>query len=260
MVNRCAAAAVAAASAGALWHIGPAATWLPPVRERFAPGLDGRGSPGHIALTFDDGPDSGTTPRFLDALDRLGVRATFFVLGERLLDDRGLARGMLDAGHELGVHGWSHEKPWFPEPHREAADLARTAGTISDLGAAPPTWYRPPYGILTAGRRRAAARARLRPVLWTAWGRDWRPAADRRSVLADLSRRLTGGATVLLHDSDYTSAPGSWRTTLDALPDLVSWCRAAGWRVGTLGEHGVERAGTAVRETAVGEERDLGTP
>ena len=218
------------------------------MRARLAPGLDGRGVPGHVALTFDDGPDPRSTPYFLAALERLGAHATFFVLGERLLDHPDLARRMLDEGHELAVHGWQHERPWLPEPRREAADVARAAGAIADLGAGAPLWYRPPYGILTAGRRRAAHRARLRPVLWTAWGRDWRAGADRASVLAALSQRLTGGATVLLHDSDYTSAPDSWRTTLAALPDLVARCRAAGWQVGTLREHGVaERRGPVRR-------------
>ncbi|MGP2438842.1 polysaccharide deacetylase family protein, partial [Streptomyces sp. JW3] len=65
--------------AAALAHIGPAATWLPGPRRRLLPGLAGRGRPGHVALTFDDGPDPASTPRFLDVLDDLGVRATFFV-------------------------------------------------------------------------------------------------------------------------------------------------------------------------------------
>jgi hypothetical protein len=56
-----------------------------------------------------------------------------------------------------------------------------------------------------------------------------------RTVLADLS----GGATILLHDSDVTSVPGSWRATLGALPRLVETCQERGLRIGRLAEHGV---------------------
>src|SRR5690606_28182749 len=79
-------------AAGALAHIGPAATWLPVVRRRLSPRLAGVGHPRHVALTFDDGPDPVSTPRFLDALDGLGARATFFVLGDAVLRHPGVVR------------------------------------------------------------------------------------------------------------------------------------------------------------------------
>jgi hypothetical protein len=78
-------------------------------------------------------------------------------------------------------------------------------------------------------------------VLWTAWGEDWSATATPESVLRTVRRDLTGGGTVLLHDSDCTSAPLSWRSALGALPDLLDGCARAGWRVGPLSEHG--RAG-----------------
>jgi peptidoglycan/xylan/chitin deacetylase (PgdA/CDA1 family) len=74
-------------------HGGPAATWLPGLRRAWFPGLAGVGRRDHVALTFDDGPDPRSTPGFLDALDALGVRATFFVLGVSV------------AAHPLAEHG-----------------------------------------------------------------------------------------------------------------------------------------------------------
>ena len=86
----------------------------------------------------------------------------------------------------------------------------------------------------------AASRALgLRPVLWTTWGRDWRASATPRSVAADVEAELAPGATVLLHDSDCTSDPGSWRSALGALPLLAERFGARGYRVGPLAEHGV---------------------
>ncbi|GFH68940.1 MULTISPECIES: polysaccharide deacetylase family protein [Streptomyces diastaticus group] len=235
--------AVAGAVAGgalavAAWHIGPAVTWLPGFRAVCCPGLDGRGAPGRVALTFDDGPDPLSTPHFLRVLDTLSVRATFFVLGSRLERHPELGRRMAAAGHELAVHGWEHDRPWLPRPGRDAAELARSVAAVQRVTGTRPLWYRPPYGILTGGRWAAARRAGLRPVLWSAWGRDWTPWATGRGVVAEAASRLGPGGTLLLHDSDAYAAPGAWRATLAALPCLVAYCGARGLAVGRLADHG----------------------
>ncbi|MCZ9345882.1 polysaccharide deacetylase family protein, partial [Streptomyces sp. TRM76130] len=154
----------------ALAHVGPAVTWLPEPRRRWLPGLAGLGRANHVALTFDDGPDPVSTPRFLDALDDIGVRATFFVLGENVARHPGVADETVRRGHELAVHGWVHDRPWLPSPVRDAREVARAARAVYDVTGRWPYWYRPPYGVLTSGRWAAARRAGLRPVLWTAWG------------------------------------------------------------------------------------------
>ncbi|OKK03555.1 polysaccharide deacetylase [Streptomyces sp. CB03234] len=236
MVNSLPAAALGAVAA---WHIGPAATWLPGVRAALWPGLDGRGDPSHVALTFDDGPDPDSTPEFLRALDALSVRATFFVLGSRLARRPALGRLIAAEGHELAVHGWQHDRPWCPRPLRDTRDLARTADLVADAAGRRPLWYRPAYGILTGGRWTAARAAGLRTVLWSAWGRDWTAGATARSVHAEVTRTLRGGGTVLLHDSDVVSAPGAWRAALGALPGLVAECRSRGLEVGPLRDHDV---------------------
>ncbi|EST35832.1 polysaccharide deacetylase family protein, partial [Streptomyces roseochromogenus] len=204
-------AAVLVPAAVAAAHIGPAATWLPGVRLLLFPRLAGTGRRRHIALTFDDGPDPASTPRFLDTLDELGVRATFFVLGERVVRHHALVRETARRGHELAVHGWTHDRPWCPAPARDAEQVARAVRALHDISGHRPQWYRPPYGILTSGRWLAARRAGLRPVLWSAWGKDWTADATPASVRALVAADLRGGGTVLLHDSDRLAAPGCWR-------------------------------------------------
>ncbi|GAT81856.1 polysaccharide deacetylase [Streptomyces sp. F-3] len=234
-------AALAPVAAVAAAHIVPAATWLPRLRVRCFPRLAGTGRPDHVALTFDDGPDPVSTPHFLDELDRLSVRATFFVLGERVTRYPELARHIARRGHELAVHGWTHSRPWLPAPGRDLRETARAADVLYGTTGCRPRWYRPPYGILTSGRWTAARRAGLRPVLWTAWGRDWTPGATPATVRTTVLADLRGGGTVLLHDSDHVSSPGSWRAALAALPALIGTCRDRGWTVGPLAEHGLDR-------------------
>ncbi|ETK37223.1 polysaccharide deacetylase family protein [Microbispora sp. ATCC PTA-5024] len=232
-------AALAFGLAGAaLLHAGPAATWLPAVR-RWVPGLSGDGAPGHVALTFDDGPDPASTPRFLDELDRLRCRATFFVLGEMLERHPGTGRRIAEAGHEMAVHGWRHDPTLLRRPGRVTAEMGRAARLVAEVTGTRPAWYRPPYGVLSAEALIAARRHGLRPVLWTAWGRDWTADATPASVEAALAPGLRGGSTLLLHDCDHTSAPGSWRSALGALAPVVERCRAAGLQVGPLAEHAV---------------------
>ena len=218
-------------------HVLPAATWLPRLRRAWFPALDGIGFPDHVALTFDDGPDPSSTPRFLDALDALDVRATFFVLGESVSRHPRLTAAIADRGHELAVHGWTHDWPWLPSVFGETRDLRRATTVLGDLTGTEPRWYRPPYGILTGDRCVASARAGLRPVLWSAWGRDWVSGATAGSVRDCVSGDLRGGGTMLLHDTDR-SGRQRWRPALGALPGVIEDCRARGWAVGPLAEHG----------------------
>jgi peptidoglycan-N-acetylglucosamine deacetylase len=85
-------------------------------------------------------------------------------------------------------------------------------------------------------------------VLWTAWGRDWRAEATPGSVVADVARGVVPGGTVLLHDSDCTSADASWRITVAALPLLAELFADHDLEVGPLRDHGL--APTA-RDTSI---------
>lgn len=237
--TRAAAGAAAIGGALAAGQIVPAATWIPAVRRHWFPGLAGIGYRDHVALTLDDGPDPASTPLFLDLLDALDVRATFFLLGARVAEAPRLAGAIAAAGHEVAVHGWAHDRSWIPAAGREIADLRRAVQVIESAAGVQPRWYRPPYGVLTGARWMAARRVGLRPVLWTAWGRDWTAAATAPAILATVRRDLSGGGTILLHDSDFSSAPGCWRGTLEALPDLVRECRDAQMTVGPLRDHGL---------------------
>ena len=98
-----------------------------------------------IALTFDDGPDPEWTPPVLDALARHGMRATFFVVGERAERHPELVARILAEGHETGSHSWDH--PSLPElsPAAVAEQIARTRAVLRPGGApAPPPALRAP--------------------------------------------------------------------------------------------------------------------
>jgi peptidoglycan-N-acetylglucosamine deacetylase len=238
VLNHALGTALLAAGVVAVGHGAPGLTAIGPVRRALFPRLTGLGRPGHVALTFDDGPDPGYTPQVLAALDRAQVRATFFMLGPMVQANRGLAADVAAAGHEIGVHGWEHRYATLRGPRALLDDLARASAVLAEATGTVPRLYRPPYGVLSAGALAAARRLGLRPILWSCWGREWAPGATPGSVQATLSQTLGGGATVLLHDSSCTSPPGAAGAALGALPWLFHECGRRGLSVGPLGEHG----------------------
>ncbi|MGX1855307.1 polysaccharide deacetylase family protein [Streptomyces sp. NPDC055299] len=235
--------AYAALPALALAYAAPVVSTFGPLRNRLMPRLAGRGWTNHVALTFDDGPDALSTPFFLRLLDERGIRATFFLLGSAARRTPSLVREMNAAGHEIALHGWAHRPLLLRGPRSTHDDLARSRDTVADIIGAPPRLFRPPYGVMTTAAHLAARRLGLTTVLWTCWGEDWRARATADSVHRTVTADLCGGGTILLHDSDCTSAPGSWRSALGALPRLLDTCEQHGVRIGPLREHGIAPSG-----------------
>jgi len=226
--------------AAAAAHLAPALTAFEPVRRRATPRLAGSGTPGHVALTFDDGPVPASTPAFLRVLGDLGWRATFFMLGEEVRRSPGLAAEVVAAGHEAAVHGDQHRNLLRRPPAATFEDLRRACDAVASATGTEPAWFRPPYGLLSGTAALAARLLGLQPVLWTTEGRDWRAEATATSIIADVAAHLAPGATILLHDY---SRSGSWRATLEALPRLAELLHRRGLVAGPLADHGLARPG-----------------
>ena len=231
-------ASAAVVGVGALAAVAaPAVTAIGPVRRLMAPRLAGVGAPGHIALTFDDGPDPESTPAFLDLLARHGRRATFFLVASQVPGNERLVRRMVDDGHELAVHGWTHTCTVAVPPGRLRAQLRRARDLVEDVGGSAVRWYRAPYGVMSTEAHLACRELGLRPVLWTAWGRDWERSATPSRIVSTVLRTLRPGGTILLHDTAL-HARGDWRHAVEATDMLLSGAlRSAS--VGPLAEHWV---------------------
>ena len=186
--------------------------------------------PPGLALTFDDGPDPRGTPAVLEALSVAGVRATFFVLVDRVEANSGLANEVVAAGHEVGLHGDRHERVDLLAARSLAERLSRARATLEDgLGIAISD-FRPPWGRASWRTFQAVRRAGMRLALWSHDPRDWEPAIERR-----LGDCLVGGAVVLLHDGSLVSSdPGL--ATAAALREALPAALAGGLRAVTLAD------------------------
>jgi peptidoglycan/xylan/chitin deacetylase (PgdA/CDA1 family) len=181
-----------------------------------------------VALTFDDGPHAQGTPAVLEALARGGASATFFLVGEQVVQRPALAREIVDAGHEVAVHGYRHSLLLRRRVRELAADLDRALAVIADATGVAPALYRPPYGVFSSGALAHVRERGWRPLLWSTWGRDWERRATSQSIARRATSGLRPGDVVLLHDSDAYSSADSWRRTAAALPSVLEAVSALG--------------------------------
>ncbi len=181
-----------------------------------------------VALTFDDGPHAEGTPAVLRELARQGAAATFFLVGEQVAQRPSLAREIVDAGHEVAVHGYRHSLLLRRRVSELQEDLDRAVGVIADATGVVPSLYRPPYGVFSSGALAHVRGRGWRPLLWSTWGRDWERRATAPSIARRATKGLRGGDVVLLHDSDAYSSEDSWRRTAAALPSVLEAVAALG--------------------------------
>lgn len=181
-----------------------------------------RGNPGlrEIALTFDDGPYGETTVQILDALQKHGVPATFFVVGMHVEARPELVRRMLLDGHEVGNHTFSH--PRLPSltllQAREELDLCEAAfvaatGSYMNL-------MRPPGMQYNDDVLRLAQDMGYATIHWNVVAGDYLPVSPEE-IVARVMRQVDNGSVILLHDSPDTAR---------ALPAILQRLTDEGYR------------------------------
>lgn len=177
-----------------------------------------------IALTFDDGPDE-MTGDYLRLFDRLGLRATFFLVGERAAKRRRDVLDVVSAGHEVLGHGYTHTKFTDLDGPAMRREIDMTA---SVLPLARRRALRPPGGIFSATTLTRTALLGFSTILWSHDSLDAK-VRDPEEICAQMApSRLQNGDIVLMHEGQ------SW--TLAALPRIVEALRADGFDLVTLGE------------------------
>ncbi|WP_052455898.1 polysaccharide deacetylase family protein [Bhargavaea cecembensis] len=150
-----------------------------------------------IALTFDDGPHPVYTGQLLDLLKKHQVKATFFVVGEKVDAHPRLVRRMKDEGHEIGIHHYEHRSNWRLSPRVLRRQIGMTDRAIRRAAGGAPVLYRPPWGRLSPFTLSVARN--YDTVLWSHIFQDWKISSCRN--LADrLTKVPEDGSVILLHD------------------------------------------------------------
>jgi peptidoglycan/xylan/chitin deacetylase (PgdA/CDA1 family) len=183
-------------------------------------------------LTYDDGPGEHLTAALLDLLDSEGVKASFYMLGERIAERPDIARDAIKRGHDVGAHGERHVNAWYANPITAARDFDAGRATVAAVGGKP-AMFRPPYGKLTLVQWLIELQ-RDSKLGW--WSVDSRDSWDRRPI-ADVVNDVVAarGGVVLMHDYDrYDTgdvAVSHQDHVLELTRTIIAAAREAGLRV-----------------------------
>jgi peptidoglycan-N-acetylglucosamine deacetylase len=188
-----------------------------------------------VALTFDDGPGAHTDS-ILDLLREAGAVATFFVVGRSLERHPELARRIVEEGHELGNHSYSHRALVLVSPKTVRHEVEKTDSLIRAAGAAGPIYFRPPYGKRLVTLPWYLSRTDRTTVLWTLEPDSW--FRDRARMAQHVLDNVRPGAIILLHVE--LTARAEERA---ALPAMIAGLREQGYAFVTVSRL-MERAGS----------------
>ena len=182
----------------------------------------------YIAMSFDDGPSATLTPKLLDLLATRHIKATFFVIGENVMEHPEIVARAAREGHEIGNHSWSHPNLAKMSQESVRSQLQRTDDAIKNATGERPTLMRPPYGSITDREKHwIHDEFGYRIILWDVDPYDWKrpgPAVVRNRIL----KETRPGSIVLSHDIH----PG----TIEAMPSTLDALEANGFKFVTVSE------------------------
>lgn len=181
-----------------------------------------------VYLTFDDGPSPAYTPKVLAILNRYGVRATFFEIGENVAAHPSLTAQVARQGHSVQNHSWSHPDLRRLSASSFNAQVGDTDRAIRAQTGRTPKCLRPPYGAVNIAVRSRAAALGKQVVLWSVDPADWsRPGTG--AIQSRVLKNVRPGSVILLHDGG-----GDRSQTVAALPTILSTLKARGYTFATL--------------------------
>ena len=183
-----------------------------------------------VALTFDDGPVDSVTDSLIAILRARGVHATFFLIGADVSTALAAATKLLEAGHELGNHSFSHQHMVLKSPRTIRSEIERTDSLIRAAGQRGPIYFRPPYGYKLIGLPWFLSRTNRLTVMWSIEPDSYpKVAATANSIVSYVSARVHPGSIIILHPWYRVR-----RTSREAVGPLIDSLQAHGYRVGTV--------------------------
>ncbi len=182
----------------------------------------------YVAITFDDGPHATLTPKLLDMLAARKLKATFFVIGKNAVEYPQIMKRIVQEGHELANHSWSHPNLGKMGDDGVRSQLQKTDDAIKAAAGARTTLFRPPYGSITPRQKQWIYDSLgYRTIIWDVDPFDWKrpgPGVIRDRIVT----QSRPGSIILLHDIH----PGS----VEAVPQTLDQLTAKGFKFATVSE------------------------
>ena len=186
-----------------------------------------------VYLTFDDGPIPEVTPKVLAILDKYGVKATFFMVGENIDKHPEVFEQVVKGGHAIGNHTYNHMKGWRVSTAEYIANVQKWEEAAKRHSSLHPfthsSLFRPPYGRTWLWQRRAVKRLGYEIYLWDVLTRDYNPRRTPEAMLKQIQRQTRPGSIINFHDSIKSN-----ERMLAVLPLAIEWLQSQGYDVKTL--------------------------
>ncbi|WNR46960.1 delta-lactam-biosynthetic de-N-acetylase [Paenibacillus roseipurpureus] len=184
-----------------------------------------------LYLTFDNGYEQGYTGRILDVLKEKGVPAIFFVTGHYIRSEPELLKRMVQEGHLVGNHSWSHPDMSQISAERIQKELTQVKDEVAAItGQKEMRYLRAPRGIFNNRSLAVSQGLNYTNVFWSVAYRDWEPKQQKGSAYAfkNVMAQLHPGAVILLHSVSQDNT--------EALGAIIDAARAQGYQFKSLDE------------------------
>ena len=188
-----------------------------------------------VAITLDDGPHATNTQKILDILDAHNAKATFFMLGQNVVNNEEVVKDVYKRGNEIGIHTWDHKQLTKLSQDEIVSQVERTSDAIYKIIGKRPKLVRPPYGSKPVSVRPpyGAINDTVKNsinyplILWNIDSLDWK-SRDEKQIVPLVMNSVQDGDIILLHDIHSTTVP--------AVEKIVSQLEEQGYQMVTVSQ------------------------
>lgn len=177
-----------------------------------------------VAITLDDGPHATNIQKILDILDAHNAKATFFMLGQNVVNNEEVVKDVYKRGNEIGIHTWDHKQLTKLSQDEIVSQVERTSDAIYKIIGKRPKLVRPPYGAINDTVKNSI---NYPLILWNIDSLDWK-SRDEKQIVPLVMNSVQDGDIILLHDIHSTTVP--------AVEKIVSQLEEQGYQMVTVSQ------------------------
>jgi peptidoglycan-N-acetylglucosamine deacetylase len=148
-----------------------------------------------VYLTFDDGPHPEITPWVLDQLKAYGAKATFFCVGQNVVNHPKVFQSVLNGGHNVGNHTFNHLSGWSHSQNAYLQNIDACAEVVNSR------LFRPPYGRVVPWQIDTIKQKGYQIIMWDILTQDYNANIDIQNAITTTIRKTKPGSIIVFHDS-----------------------------------------------------------
>lgn len=171
-----------------------------------------------VYLTFDDGPIPRVTPWVLDVLDRYGIKATFFMVGDNIRKHSDEFRMVVERGHRIGNHTFNHIRGLSYDINSYLENTEKACRMMMETNL-----FRPPHGYMSP-KQYAELKKRYKIIMWDLVTRDYNRKFNGEQILQKVKKYARNGSIITFHDSIKSEENLKY-----ALPKAIEWLKEQGY-------------------------------